>query len=113
MNKKPIKPLITIIKVFMNINVSNFEEKLLRKKNSWLNFILMYKHLIFFCIYISLFLCFVIKLKKGYLRYQIRLFFWTHCVLLFTIGLSLGMLMIYEGLIWLLLSAISGKFGFV
>ena len=95
---------------FYNVSlIRNFQEKLMRLDVAFLSTLLRYRNMVFFSFYIIGFLLFVIALKKGFRKYQIRMFFWTHCVLIFTGGLSFGMLSIYEGMIWAVLSACCGK----
>ena len=70
---------------------------------------MQYKKVIFYVLYVVGFSVFVMTLKKGFLRYQIRLFFWTHCVLMFTFGVSMCMLTVYEGMIWAILTVFLGR----
>jgi len=55
-------------------------------------------------IWILGFLMFVLSLKKGYYRYQFRLFGWTHLTLLLVVAQSSVITHnLYEGLIWFVL----------
>jgi hypothetical protein len=91
------------------ILIRNFQDLIHHNNFMGLITVLRYKKIIFYTLYIIGFTLFVMTLKKGFLRYQIRLFFWTHCVLIFTFGVSLATLTVYEGMIWAILSIILGK----
>jgi phosphatidate cytidylyltransferase len=82
-----------------------FSDKLYFTYSPIIQYILRYKHTIFFGLYTIGFLAFVLSLKMGYIRYQIRLFIETHLVILIAVGTSGAMMTIYEGQIWWIASA--------
>ena len=84
--------------------LKNFNNMLKDIPNVFLQTVLEYKKFIFFCLYMAGFLIFVLHLKKGFYRYQIRLFFWTHLVLGLILAVSSTVNLIYHGLIWFLAS---------
>ena len=69
--------------------------------------ILAYKSIIAVLLYFLGFSCFVLTLKIGYIRYQIRMFLETHIILLISLATSGAILTIYEGQIWWILSALA------
>jgi len=82
-----------------------FSDKLYFTYSPTIQYILRYKTSIFFSLYTLGFLGFVLSLKMGYIRYQIRMFIETHLVILIAIGTSGAMMTIYEGQIWWIVSA--------
>jgi len=82
-----------------------FSDKLYFTYSPTIQYILRYKTTIFFSLYTIGFLAFVLSLKMGYIRYQIRLFIETHLVILIAVGTSGAMMTIYEGQIWWIASA--------
>ena len=92
--------------------IRNFQDRIVLYETGTLDWLFRYKTSMFFGMYILGFLLFVMSLRKGYLRYQIRQFFWTHCVLIFTAGMSLSMSIVFEGMIWAILSIICGELTF-
>jgi phosphatidate cytidylyltransferase len=84
-----------------------FSDKLYYTNHATLTYILTFKTSIFFFLYIIGFVSFVMTLKIGYIRYQIRLFIETHIVIIISISTSGGMVTIYEGQIWWIMSAIA------
>lgn len=84
--------------------VKYFKDMLADSPNILIQMVLDYKKTLFFSLYMAGFLVYVISLKKGFYRYQIRLFFWTHIVLVLVLGVSASISVVYHGLIWFLAS---------
>lgn len=82
-----------------------------------LQFLVNHHKFIFFVLYIAGFCIFVTSLREGHYKYQIKLFFWTHILLLLFNISSAVLTVIYDGLIWLIacivLVAANDAFAFV
>lgn len=74
-----------------------------------LGVLVQYKNTLFFTLYILGFTLFVATLRRGFLMYQMRLFFWTHCVVVFTGGVSMCMRTVYNGMVWAVLAIMLGS----
>ncbi|CAD8076480.1 unnamed protein product [Paramecium primaurelia] len=73
-------------------------------KMNMLSFILNYHNIITFMLWVAGFLIFTLSLKKGYYRYQFRMFGWTHITLILVVAQSSVMIMnIFEGIVWFIL----------
>ncbi|KAM3134400.1 hypothetical protein pb186bvf_013513 [Paramecium bursaria] len=72
--------------------------------STYLSLIFRYHNFISFALWVSGFLMFTLLLKKGYYRYQFRIFGWTHISLLLIVAQSSVMMMnTFEGLVWFIL----------
>lgn len=87
--------------------VWNFQDMLVNSSSPTIHFIARYRNLIFFAAYLSFFLLFVLSLRFGYIRYQVRLFVETHISLLIVASVGSIMLVIYDGIIWFLIPAVA------
>ena len=85
----------------------NFQQMLETAPNNAIRFIANYRNLIFFVLYIIGFSGYVVTLKFGYIRYQIRLFMETHISLLVCCIVGSSMIVIYDGLIWFVAAALA------
>lgn len=84
----------------------DFLENLTISQNPLVRVLAERKNIIFFFLYMIGFMIWVSSLKKGFLRYQTRLFFWTHSVLILTFVGSTAGYVIYQGMIWWLTSIV-------
>lgn len=73
-------------------------------KQQWLQHILEFHNILSFMLWVGGFLLFTLSLKKGYYRYQFRMFGWTHITLILIVAQSSVITMnIFEGIVWFLL----------
>ena len=83
--------------------VDNLSGMLTRQANGFALVLLTHRSILFFAFYVSCFMGFVLSLKMGFLRYQVRLFAITHLALLpSALALGFSHLVIYEGMVWYL-----------
>ena len=94
-----------VVVVMMTL-ITNFKDVLLDSPNKLMQALFLYRKTLFFSLYMAGFLVFVLSLRKGFYRYQIRLFFWTHIVLGLVFLVSAMVPVIYHGLIWFLASVL-------
>lgn len=85
----------------------NFDQILVRSQNKFLSFTATFRNSLFFGVYLVFFVLFVISLRFGYIRYQVRLFVETHITLLVAGIVGCAMVVIYEGTIWFLAAALA------
>jgi CDP-diglyceride synthetase len=85
----------------------NFHQMLLRSDSPIMRFIAQYRNSIFFALYLVGFLLFVMSLKFGFIRYQVRLFLETHISLVLVAAVGSIMNVIYEGIIWFFVAAVA------
>lgn len=83
-----------------------FYDEILVEKSPFFRLFFEKLKLIFFSLYIAGFIMWVTTLKKGFLRYQVRLFFWTHSTLIVVLTSSTANALIYEGMVWWLTSVV-------
>jgi len=70
------------------------------------NLLNRYRMLLFFTLYVSGIVIFVLSLRKGQLKYQFGMFAWTHLTCLLVVAQSCAVMVnIYNGLVWFLLPA--------
>lgn len=91
----------------INFFIWNFSDLLMIYPNNTVKFVTKYRNFLFFGFYLIGFLLYVMTLKFGYIRYQVRLFIETHIALLVIAVVGCSMIVIYEGLIWFLLGALA------
>ena len=88
-------------------SVWNFSELLPLQHSRALAFLVTYRNILFFCVYMTLFLLFVLSLRFGYIRYQLRLFIEAHISLLISAIVGWAQVVIYEGTVWFLAAALA------
>ena len=81
-------------------------EHLTQSSVPYIRFLAERKSMVFFLLYMGGFMAWVASLRGGYLRYQTRLFFWTHCVLIVTFVGSAAVYAINYGMIWWITSIV-------
>ena len=88
------------------ILLTTLEDRLYLSPSESMQFVLQYKSITAFSLYMLGFLAFVLSIRIGYIRYQVRLFLVTHIVLMLSMAVSGAIALIYQGLIWFLTAAI-------
>lgn len=107
----PAKMNILLNYYFFAVTVVLFFFRMLAKcvdfnENTLLISIAYYYPIVLFSAYMSGFCVWVATLRKEFLQYQMRLFFWTHMAILLGFIGSLSVYVIYEGFVWWLTGVI-------
>lgn len=86
--------------------IYNFHDKLQLSPYEPVRFLCKYRNTLFFGLYVIGFLGYVLSLRFGFIRYQVRLLLETHISLLLVMSMGSMMHVIYEGIIWFLVAAL-------